>query len=141
MRGQPQKIGMATSAKDGVVVEAIREQAKHLGMDLEKDKEFFWLAEESLNAKLPGGWTSRKFGKDQVYYVNRKTGVTIWEHPCDELYKKKFLAEKERAKTAETEQRGRLTASATNDEREAAGTERDIPTPNTHGQQKNLAAI
>jgi hypothetical protein len=141
VRGQPQKIGMATSAKDGVVVEAIREQAKHLGMDLEKDKEFFWLAEESLNAKLPGGWTSRKFGKDQVYYVNRKTGVTIWEHPCDELYKKKFLAEKERAKTAETEQRGRLTASATNDEREAAGTEREIPTPNTHGQQKkNLDA-
>ena len=70
---------MSGSATDlgqesGPMQHAIEKQAKHLGMDLETDQEFLWLAKESLNAELPAGWISRTFGKDQHYYVNRKTG-------------------------------------------------------------------
>ena len=35
-----------SSATATVLQRAIQEQAKHLGMDIEKDKEFFWLAKE-----------------------------------------------------------------------------------------------
>eukprot|EP00945_MAST-04E_sp_MAST-4E-sp1_P007927 g7927.t1 len=87
---------MSGSATDlgqesGPMQHAIEKQAKHLGMDLETDREFLWLAKESLNAELPAGWISRTFGKDQHYYVNRKTGDTIWEHPADKIYKERFL--------------------------------------------------
>ena len=74
-----------------VLQKAIEEQAKHLGMDIEKDKEFFWLAKESLNATLPSGWMERKLQRTgQTYYVNKQTGESLWEHPSDEKYKKRF---------------------------------------------------
>ena len=71
-------------------------------MDIEKDKEFFWLAKESLNAPLPKGWTERKLQRTgQSYYVNKETGESVWEHPADETYKKRFVALK-KLKLAET---------------------------------------
>ena len=57
------------------------------------DQEFFWLAKESLNASLPDGWTERKLQRTgQTYYVNKETGESVWEHPSDETYKKRFAA-------------------------------------------------
>merc|ERR1711871_1655051 len=72
-----------------------------MGMDIEKDQEFFWLAKESLNAALPNGWTERKLLRTgQIYYVNKETGESIWEHPSDNKYKKRF-ADLKKLKVAE----------------------------------------
>jgi len=74
-----------------ILQKAIEEQAKHLGMDVDKDQDFFWLAKESLNATLPSGWMERKLQRTgQTYYVNKQTGESLWEHPSDEKYKKRF---------------------------------------------------
>ena len=81
------------TATGNVLQKAVEEQAKHLGMDIKTDQEFFWLAKESLNASLPDGWTERKLQRTgQTYYVNKETGESVWEHPSDETYKKRFAA-------------------------------------------------
>lgn len=69
----------------------VREYAHFLGMDLEKDKKYFYIAKEGLKAPLPEQWQPfQNKLDDQVYYVNAETGEKQLEHPCDEFYKKKF---------------------------------------------------
>ena len=110
---------MSGSVKDleqesGPMQQAIEKQAEHLGMNLDTDREFLWLAKESLNADLPPGWISRTFGKDQNYYVNRKTGDTIWEHPADKIYKERFLELKKQSEEEKSMSAGSGIASTKN---------------------------
>ncbi|GKT37187.1 WW domain [Aduncisulcus paluster] len=68
----------------------IMEYAQFLGMDLDADQEFFYIAREGLRAKLPTGWKPCKSPEGDLYYFNFETGDTTWDHPCDAIYKKKF---------------------------------------------------
>eukprot|EP00912_Choanoflagellata_sp_UC4_P000021 UC4_evm4s13 len=80
--------------------EDIEEFAKVIGMDLDEDKEFFWIAREALKAKLPDGWKPcLDKGTNDLYYFNFDTGESSWEHPSDEFYRKKFENEKEKARS------------------------------------------
>ena len=54
--------------------EEIKEYAKWLGMDLEADKELFWVAREGLRAPLPPDWTPCKSPDGEIYYFNFSNG-------------------------------------------------------------------
>ncbi|KAJ3091294.1 hypothetical protein HK102_001039 [Quaeritorhiza haematococci] len=76
--------------------EEILEYAKFLGIDPEKEKDLLWIARDSLKAPLPPNWKPCQTDDGNIYYFNFVTGESIWDHPCDEHYRK--LYEKEKAK-------------------------------------------
>ncbi|KAI3646435.1 hypothetical protein MP228_009363 [Amoeboaphelidium protococcarum] len=80
--------------------EEIKEYAKYIGMDLSNpvDIELLWIAREGLKAPLPNDWKPCQTDDGEVYYFNFKSGESIWDHPCDAIFKKKYLDE--RAKRA-----------------------------------------
>ncbi|KAJ3336275.1 hypothetical protein HDU93_003159 [Gonapodya sp. JEL0774] len=74
--------------------EEIVEYAAFLGMDPEKDSSLLWIARESLKAPLPPNWKPCQTDDGNIYYFNFVTGESIWDHPCDEYYKKLYENEK-----------------------------------------------
>ena len=64
----------------------VLQMAKYLGMD-PGDKSAYWIAEEALNASLPPGWVEHKTDEDAVYYYNKDTKESSWEHPTDVYYR------------------------------------------------------
>lgn len=53
----------------------VREYAKWLGMELEDDRDLFWIAKEGLKAPLPDNWKPCKtVDTDEIYYFNFATG-------------------------------------------------------------------
>ncbi|KAJ3189936.1 hypothetical protein HDU85_000223 [Gaertneriomyces sp. JEL0708] len=72
----------------------IIEYAKFLGMNVNEDKDLFWIAKESLKAPLPKDWKPCQTDDGNIYYFNFSTGESIWDHPCDEHYKKLYEDEK-----------------------------------------------
>lgn len=62
------------------------EYATWLGMDLEGEKDLFWIAREGLKAPLPENWKPCKTtDTEEIYYFNFATGQSTWDHPCDEV--------------------------------------------------------
>jgi hypothetical protein len=68
--------------------EEVLEYAKWLGMDIQSERDLFWLAREGLKAPLPENWKPCKTGGGEIYYFNFATGESVWDHPCDEFYRK-----------------------------------------------------
>jgi centrosomal protein CEP164 len=96
------------SAGDSVVLEEelpenyeptedeILEYASWLGMDVEQEKELFWIAREGLKAPLPEHWKPCKTNEGEIYYFNFATGDSVWDHPCDAYYKNLYADEKKK---------------------------------------------
>lgn len=59
-------------------------------MDLEKDKEFLYIAEEGLKAPVPEPWKTYH-DNDEIIYINAITKERMHDHPLDEEYRQKFL--------------------------------------------------
>lgn len=72
----------------------IEEYARYLGMDMQTDRQLFYIAKEGLKAPLPGPWKPCKSPDGQIYYYNFQTKELQKEHPCDDFYKKNYLQEK-----------------------------------------------
>jgi hypothetical protein len=73
------------------------EYAKWLGMDLEGDKDLYWIAREGLMAPLPANWKPCKTkDTEDIYYFNFSTGESTWDHPCDGYYKRLYEEEKKK---------------------------------------------
>ena len=72
----------------------IEEYAKYLGMDLNFDKNLFYIAKEGLKAPLPGPWKPCKSPGGQVYYYNFESKELQKDHPCDDYYRKYYVNEK-----------------------------------------------
>ena len=71
------------------------EYAKWLGMDLDADKDLWWIAREGLKAPLPENWKPCKTtDTEEIYYFNFATGASTWDHPCDEYYRNLYEKEK-----------------------------------------------
>jgi hypothetical protein len=68
----------------------IEEYAQWLGMDLDQDRDLFYIAKEGLKAPLPEPWKPCKTKEGEIYYFNFENGESVWEHPCDEYYRKMF---------------------------------------------------
>ena len=74
----------------------IEEYAQWLGMISPDDDDLRWIAREGLKAPLPEHWKPCKTSDGEVYYFNFSTGESVWDHPCDEHYRKLFDEEKRR---------------------------------------------
>ena len=59
-----------------------------------------WIAREGVMAPLPKGWKPCEdpIG-NQLYYFNFDSGESIWDHPCDEKYKKMVIEERQKLKS------------------------------------------
>ena len=61
----------------------------------DEDAPLRWIAREGLKAPLPENWKPCKAAEaGEVYYFNFATGESVWDHPCDEHYRKLFEEEK-----------------------------------------------
>ena len=76
----------------------IDEYAKWLGMEFPRDSDLMWIAREGLKAPLPEHWKPCKTSDGEIYYFNFSSGESVWDHPCDEYYRK--LYDDEKAKKA-----------------------------------------
>merc|ERR1712224_368564 len=72
----------------------IEEYAEWLGMNLEEDRDLFWIARQGLKEPLPKSWKPCQSGEGEIFYFNFDTGSSEWEHPCDEQYRGLYKREK-----------------------------------------------
>ena len=70
--------------------EELREYAEILGLVLPEDNDLMYLAREGIKARLPKEWKPCQTRGEEIYYFNFETGESVWEHPCDTIYKKKI---------------------------------------------------
>eukprot|EP00929_Paragymnodinium_shiwhaense_P045782 TRINITY_DN23342_c0_g1_i1.p1 TRINITY_DN23342_c0_g1~~TRINITY_DN23342_c0_g1_i1.p1 ORF type:complete len:1258 (+),score=289.26 TRINITY_DN23342_c0_g1_i1:123-3896(+) len=76
------------SGKRQVGVVEMLEFCKSLDIDPVKESEMLWIAEEAFHAPLPMGWTEHTNELGHTYFHNLATGVSVWQHPMDKLYRK-----------------------------------------------------
>jgi centrosomal protein CEP164 len=58
----------------------VLEYVNWLGMDLESDKDLFWIAREGLMAPLPANWKPCKIKTTgDIYYFNFSSGESTWD--------------------------------------------------------------
>lgn len=89
---------LSPSCTAEVYEQAMREHAYELGIDIDNEAEFRWIAEESLVAPLTDGWIQIKQEDGEyagsLYYYNEVTGASQWEHPSDDYYRAVYAREK-----------------------------------------------
>ena len=70
--------------------QTIMNRAIEIGMDPYKDSKLFWIAEQSLKAKLPDEWVECTDDDGRVYYFNLRNEDSTWEHPTLEHYRQMY---------------------------------------------------
>lgn len=70
--------------------QTIMNRAIEIGMDPFKDTKLFWIAEQSLKAKLPDEWMECQADDGQIYYFNLRNEDSTWEHPTLEHYRQLY---------------------------------------------------
>ncbi|KAJ3151492.1 hypothetical protein HDU89_001935 [Geranomyces variabilis] len=80
--------------------EEIVDYAKFLGIDPDTEPDLLWIARQSLKAPLPPNWKPCQTADGKIYYFNFTTGESIWDHPCDEHYKRLYAEEKAKSVAA-----------------------------------------
>lgn len=63
-------------------------------LEISEYPSLYWIAKEGLTAPVPNNWKLCATDEGDVYYFNFETGVSSWDHPMDEYYKKLALEEK-----------------------------------------------
>ncbi|XP_074596453.1 uncharacterized protein LOC141851579 [Brevipalpus obovatus] len=61
--------------------------AKSIGIDPEIEKDFLWVAEEGILADLPENWIAVEDSFSRIFYYNKDTHQSRWDHPLDAYYK------------------------------------------------------
>uniref|UniRef100_H3GY19 WW domain-containing protein n=1 Tax=Phytophthora ramorum TaxID=164328 RepID=H3GY19_PHYRM len=93
----------------------VLEYATWLGMDLEAERDLFWIAREGLKASascilfsfapLPENWKPCKTtDTEEIYYFNFGTGQSTWDHPCDEFYRNLYEEHKKKQQTNDVQE-------------------------------------
>lgn len=110
-----------TDASKEQVTTAILVFAHYLGIDLDKEQDLLWIAEEAFE-KLPSGW---EFGIGEgehagiPYFYNEATGQSDWKHPLEDVYIKKIAKERQvrKEKAAQKRQQQQQKEKETSDQR------------------------
>ncbi|KAK7107171.1 centrosomal protein of 164 kDa-like isoform X2 [Littorina saxatilis] len=76
--------------------EEIYEYAQTVGIDPQKEPNLLWIAREGISAPLPEHWKPCQDPNGHIYYFNFATGESIWDHPCDEFYRKMVAEERKK---------------------------------------------
>ncbi|RHY92510.1 hypothetical protein DYB35_000382 [Aphanomyces astaci] len=66
--------------------DAVREYARTLGLDPDKEPQYLWIVEEALTAPVPDDWEQGESDDGTIYYFNVNTEESVWEHPMDKHY-------------------------------------------------------
>lgn len=66
---------------------ALRDHAKSLGVDPDREPHLMALVQEALLAELPEDWDQGETEDGTLYYFNSATEESIWEHPLDAQYR------------------------------------------------------
>ncbi|XP_053819391.1 centrosomal protein of 164 kDa isoform X2 [Vidua chalybeata] len=75
----------------------IRDFAPTIGIDPDKESELLWLARECLVTPMPPEWKAcQDIAGGDIYFFNFESGLSSWEHPCDEHYKQLVIREREK---------------------------------------------
>ncbi|XP_025097912.1 centrosomal protein of 164 kDa-like isoform X2 [Pomacea canaliculata] len=74
--------------------EEIFEYAQTVGIDPENEPHLLWIAREGICAPLPEHWKPCQDPNGHIYYFNFATGESIWDHPCDEFYRRMVTDER-----------------------------------------------
>ncbi|XP_055954498.1 centrosomal protein of 164 kDa isoform X2 [Patella vulgata] len=74
----------------------VLEYATIIGIDLKTEQHLLYIAKEGINAPLPENWKPCQDQNKDIYYFNFATGESIWDHPCDEFYRKMVDEERKR---------------------------------------------
>ena len=88
--GGQQMNEMGASDEEGdyePTLEEIHGYAKFLGIDVDQDAEFLFIAEEGLKAPVPEPWKTYFNENDEIFYVNSETNERMYDHPLDEQYR------------------------------------------------------
>jgi len=81
--------------KDPDQKKEVYEFAEYLGMNVDQDQEFLWIAVEAMFAPLPRNWQEFENENGQIYYYNHSTKISQWEHPLDDYHKSLYRKQKE----------------------------------------------
>ncbi|XP_078326992.1 uncharacterized protein LOC111124747 isoform X7 [Crassostrea virginica] len=76
--------------------EEIYEYAQIIGIDPKTEPHLIYIAREGICAPLPDHWRPCQDPKGDIYYFNFATGDSIWDHPCDEFYRKMVMEERKK---------------------------------------------
>lgn len=97
----------------------IDEYAEWLGMDPDKDASLLWIAREGLKMPVQPPWRACETADGYPFFFNFATGESTWDHPIDEVQRRKYkglkAARLEQAQlaqarsTAQSQPAGRLT--------------------------------
>ena len=74
----------------------VLEYAGYLGMNIETDSEFLYIAKEGLMAPVPPPWKACQSKDGEIYYYNYDTQQSSWDHPSDDVFRSKFIDAKEK---------------------------------------------
>ena len=107
----------------------VDEYARWLGIDVEQEKELMFVAKQGLTAPMPKEWKPCKTDTGDVYYFNFKTGESIWDHPMDEVFKKRVIDERAKLAVGGGVKKGKKESSIPKIEKGAAGATREEPAP------------
>ncbi|XP_058865856.1 centrosomal protein of 164 kDa-like isoform X1 [Acipenser ruthenus] len=74
----------------------IRDYAREVGIDPDKEPELMWLAREGIVMPLPSEWKPCQDVTGEVYYFNFTSGQSTWDHPCDLQYRSLVASERDK---------------------------------------------
>ena len=84
-------------------LEEIEEYAKYLGMDMQQDRDLFYIAKEGLKAPLPDQWKPCRSPGGNIYYFNFDTKQLQKDHHCDDYYKRYYHTQKSQVRRKKEE--------------------------------------
>eukprot|EP01050_Picozoa_sp_SAG11_P001676 SAG11_NODE_75_length_18024_cov_5.885356_23_plen_351_part_00 len=104
-------IAASIAAEKGIALRDLVDFAKFLKVDVAKEPHLLTIVAEAHDAPLPEDWFEvNDPATGNVYYSNRKTLATTWDHPLDRYYKNLLFVERrnyrERRKNGDGNGRG-----------------------------------
>jgi Ca2+-binding EF-hand superfamily protein len=68
--------------------EELISMCEYLGICVLSEQNMIWISADALKAPLPVNWTAQKDSYNRIFFFNRLTGQSKWEHPLDPHFRK-----------------------------------------------------
>ena len=68
--------------------EELDDYAEYLGINITREPDLLWIAEEAYFAPLPDGFEEHADERGEKYFFNPQTDESAWAHPMDSYFRK-----------------------------------------------------